>query len=93
MSPIRAADLIEPDWCCRDCGVDTDAIDDYYMVTDHLWDQATHGGMDGHLCIGCLEHRLGRTLHADDFTDRHVNTTSQLRRSPQLAARLHSRRL
>jgi hypothetical protein len=82
--------MIEPDWRCRDCGVDTDAIDEYYMVTDPVWDQATLGEIDGHLCIGCLEHRLGRTLHANDFTDRPVNTTNQLPRSPRLASRLHN---
>jgi hypothetical protein len=80
--------MIEPDWCCQDCGVDTDAIDEYYMVTDPLWEQATHGEIAGHLCIGCLEQRLGRTLHATDFTDYYVNTTHQLRRSPRLIARL-----
>lgn len=24
----------ESDWRCRDCGVDTDTIDEYYMVAD-----------------------------------------------------------
>ncbi len=79
--------MTESDWRCRDCGVDTDAIDEYYMVADPVWKQAAKG-VDGHLCIGCLERRLGRTLHSGDFTDRPVNTTSQLRRSPRLASRL-----
>lgn len=83
--------MVESDWRCEDCGVDTDAIDEYYMVVDSVWDEATRG-MDGHLCIGCLEIRLGRTLHSADFTDRPVNTTDQLRRSARLASRLRSQR-
>jgi hypothetical protein len=79
---------IESDWRCRDCGIDTDAIDEYYMVADPVWDPATDG-MAGHLCVGCLERRLGRTLHAGDFTDWLINTTDQLRRSARLTARMH----
>ena len=48
------------DWRCVDCGVDTDAIDEYYMVDDPVWQQAA-SDTTGHLCISCLEHRLGRT--------------------------------
>ncbi len=77
----------ESDWRCRDCGVDTDTIDEYYMVAAPVWRQAAHD-VDGHLCIGCLERRLGRTLRSGDFTDLPVNSTSQLRRSPRLASRL-----
>lgn len=80
----------ESNWSCRDCGIDTDAINEYYMVADPVWDQATTG-MHGHLCVGCLERRLGRALHAGDFTDRPVNTTDQLRRSARLTARMHCR--
>ena len=47
---------------CLDCGVDTIAIDEYYMVTHELW-----ANSDGMLCIGCLEKRLGRELTPDDF--------------------------
>jgi hypothetical protein len=54
--------------------VDTDAIDEYYMVHDRVWEHATNG-LDGHLCIGCLERRLGRTRQASDFPARPVNTT------------------
>ena len=48
---------------CLDCGVDTIAIDEYYMVTHELW-----ANSDGMLCIGCLEKRLGRELTPDDFS-------------------------
>lgn len=32
--------MTESDWRCRDCGVDTDSIDEYYMVDDRVWEQA-----------------------------------------------------
>jgi hypothetical protein len=70
---------------CADCGVDTAPPADlrkktdwhrseYYMVHDWLWKLAGMVGMDsGFLCIGCLEHRLGRELRRDDFIDAPVN--------------------
>lgn len=64
---------------CADCGIDTmptcrchDA--EYYMVHDQVWEAAGLGR--GHLCIGCLEARLGRRLTPDDFTQARVNTRS-----------------
>jgi hypothetical protein len=77
------------DWRCVDCGVDTDAIDEYYMVYDPVWQQAA-ADTAGHLCIGCLEHRLDRTLTAADFTDRDVNTAAHIQRSPRLTARIQA---
>ena len=59
---------------CADCGVDTIAIREFYMVTDETWALAWPGppikSMLGQqiLCIGCLERRIGRTLTACDFT-------------------------
>lgn len=73
------------------CGVDTDNVDgqgrdEYYMIRDDLWlkinlDRA------GHLCIGCVEQRLGRLLTPADFTDARINR-NQRRRSERLAVRL-----
>jgi hypothetical protein len=83
--------VTESDWRCADCGIDTDAIDEYYMVRDDVWGTAA-GGVDGHLCIECLERRLGRSLHSGDFTDRPVNTSDRLRRSPRLTARMRRHR-
>jgi hypothetical protein len=51
---------------CLDCGVDTRAIDEYYIVTHELWARANPDGA-GMLCVGCLEKRLGRELTPDDF--------------------------
>lgn len=77
------------DWRCLDCGVDTDAIDEYYMVLDPIWEQATHEpDCDGHLCIECIERRLGRALQASDFSARDINTNTDMPRSPRLTARL-----
>ncbi|WP_245672667.1 hypothetical protein [Aldersonia kunmingensis] len=76
------------DWRCLDCGVDTDAIDEYYMVHDQVWLQAAPDGK-GQLCIGCLEARLGRTLSATDFTDAEVNNPGLGARSVRLVDRLN----
>jgi hypothetical protein len=78
--------LLVCDWRCLDCGVDTDAIAEYYMVHDSIWEQA-HPDLRGQLCIGCLELRLGRTLLASDFTDQSINTNPEFKRSPRLISR------
>jgi hypothetical protein len=61
---------------CADCGIGTLTIGEYYIVHDHVWEQAWagrrkpwHGADSGQeiLCIGCLEHRIGRTLMRCDF--------------------------
>lgn len=51
---------------CMDCGVDTDASDEDYMVLDELW-RTAHPTEAGRLCAGCLEARLGRRLRRADF--------------------------
>jgi hypothetical protein len=64
---------------CVDCGVDVHETGEYYMLHDAVWNSAWIGryrspiGLDGQLCIGCLERRLGRTLMHCDFTDGPVN--------------------
>ena len=71
---------------CKDCEIDTLAINEYYMVTAPVWEAACpeHRGM---LCIGCLENRLGRQLTASDFTDAPINR-GVFQYSERLAARL-----
>ena len=44
---------------CAACGVNTLHINEYYMVTDEVWEAAWPQDR-GMLCIGCLENRLGR---------------------------------
>jgi hypothetical protein len=69
---------------CVDC-IDTDRIDEFYMVTQQLWDEA--GAKGGMLCIGCLEKRLGRELNTHDFIEALINST-QFRRSARLRDRM-----
>lgn len=64
---------------CRDCGEDTlsdepEAATEWYMVHDGLWRAA--GMRGGHLCVGCLESRLGRQLSRADFTDSRLHDLS-----------------
>ena len=50
---------------CTDCGVNTRAAREVYMVEVALW--KAHGAGRGFLCVGCLEGRLGRKLTVEDF--------------------------
>jgi hypothetical protein len=45
---------------------------EYYMLKHPVWAQA-NPALDGMLCIGCAEKRLGRRLRASDFTEAPVN--------------------
>jgi hypothetical protein len=71
---------------CVDCSINTMHIDEYYMVTDEIWDDTGLTSNGGMLCIGCLEARLGRKLTARDFSDVPLNYF------PWASARLLSRR-
>ena len=63
---------------CVDCGDDTEA----YMVRDDVW---PIGKLDGWLCVGCVETRIGRKLTPADFTDCAMNRWAG---TPRLRARL-----
>jgi hypothetical protein len=53
---------------CMDCAVDTQDIHEYYTLHNHVWyDITSHTCGRGMLCLGCVEHRLGRTLVPEDF--------------------------
>lgn len=71
---------------CAACSIDTLHINEYYMVTDEVW-EAAWPKRYGMLCIGCLENRLGRELTAEDFTDAPINR-GYFKYSERLAARL-----
>lgn len=71
---------------CAACSINTLHINEYYMVTDEVW-QAAWPRQRGMLCIGCLENRLGRELTASDFTDAPINR-GVFDYSERLAARL-----
>lgn len=80
--------LVVCDWRCLDCTADTDALGEYYMLHDDLWERI-HPEKQGHLCIACVECRLGRELVAADFIDVKVNTDAGLfHRGPRLTDRL-----
>lgn len=71
---------------CMDCGCDTNANEQYYMVRDGLW-RSVNPSIDGMLCLACLEKRLRRSLRAGDFTKAPVNHL-QAAVCPELATRL-----
>jgi len=73
---------------CSDCNRDTNVIDEYYMVKDELWEQATATQQADKLCIGCLEKRIGRQLTKHDFNDAPVNELSYGTKSDRLRNRL-----
>lgn len=58
-------------WECSDCGEDTWM--EYYMIRNPLWKLITTHNPARLLCIGCVEHRLGRKLTKLDFTSAPVN--------------------
>lgn len=60
-------------WLCIDCNIDTGRIGEFYFVQTNLWLQAV-GSINGMLCIGCLEKRIGRQLIKHDFTDCYLNS-------------------
>lgn len=57
----------EPWQHCKDCGVDTVEIKEWYFVRDVVWAASGLGRSDGCFCVGCFEARLGRRLTGDDF--------------------------
>lgn len=61
-------------YLCVDCGIDTSrrhGIAEYYMVRFAIWHAV--GDPEGMLCVGCIEARLERKLHRDDFLECPVN--------------------
>ncbi|TXS34747.1 hypothetical protein EAO72_40835 [Streptomyces sp. or43] len=74
---------------CQDCRADLQELAEWYMVHDQVWAQASTCERGGHLCIGCLETRIGRQLAGGDFTGAPVNRSERWgRRSPRFKDRL-----
>jgi len=71
---------------CGDCGVRTEEISEYFMVTDDLWE--SYANDTRYLCVGCLEIRIGRTLNRWDFTDCPLNKDNREFGSARLRERL-----
>jgi hypothetical protein len=78
------------DGSCMDCGVDTRAKDEYYMLKDELW-RTINPLVVGMLCLECAEDRLGRPLHRGDFSAAPMNKLFALR-CAALAERLQRKR-
>lgn len=70
---------------CFSCRTDTYASGEYYMVRPELW--RTYG-VEGMLCIGCLERRVGRRLTPQDFIDAPINSEEFPDKSDRLKDRL-----
>jgi hypothetical protein len=89
---VVACDCTEYDYKmfhCRDCGVCTNCLQEYYMVTDSVWYSVTTAtSASGMLCIGCLEARSGKLLTARDFTDAPINHIARMIGTARLKARL-----
>jgi hypothetical protein len=51
---------------CFGCGRNCMDLDERFMVHNALWN--AHG-VEGMLCVGCFEKRLGRRLTPKDFTE------------------------
>jgi len=80
---------------CSDCGSETNHNHtdeaEWYMVWDHVWQQALKHGPASYLCVGCLEARLHRKLEASDFNDVVLGNflPDRFCRSPRLADRMN----
>lgn len=72
---------------CLDCDIDTIDAGEYYMVHKDVWSQTGLGSLDGLLCIGCLESRIGRLLNHKDFTNFPINKPGYFYASNRLISR------
>lgn len=64
----NSCSILRVPWNCGDCGLPPD---DIYIVYDFIWSRACAAAPamseSGHLCILCIEARLGRRLNHFDF--------------------------
>src|ERR1019366_2224390 len=60
---------------CADLGLVIAGFEDY-MTRDEIWAEA--GDVEGGLCVGCLEERLGRVLTPEDFLPLPVHEDDEL---------------
>ncbi len=77
---------------CLDCNVDTQEINEYYMLKNMVWEltglSSDGFAKSGFLCIGCVEERIGRELTAQDFIKASVNSPEFFDQSERLQNRL-----
>jgi len=72
---------------CLDCKVDTGKIYEHYYLKDEVWLSVVTTKI-GMLCVHCIENRLGRLLHRNDFTICSINTAKHEPKSARLMNRL-----
>ena len=77
---------------CMDCGVDILEIKEFYMIHDELWAQI-NPQLEGLLCIGCVEKRLGRKLKPEDFLPYKTNSYLIVPQSNRLKSRILGKRV
>jgi hypothetical protein len=70
---------------CFTCGRNTSEMGEYYVVRQNLWKAY---GVEGMLCIGCFETRLGRRLTPAEFIVCDVNKNNDEYKSERLLDRL-----
>lgn len=75
------------EFICIECNINTSDIQEYYMIQDYLWKQV-NPQINGMLCIGCVETKLGRTLISTDFPSYPVNQIGVFLKSERLINRL-----
>lgn len=81
---------------CSDCSVNTEEIDETFMLTDDLWARVVateppvrpNAGGVVVLCVGCIEHRIGRELQPPDFKTVPLSDPTLNAMSPRLLTRI-----
>ncbi len=73
---------------CKDCKKCTTIMKEWYVVNDVLWTIANKGKIEGYLCIGCIEKRIGRKLDYLDFQPMMINVIDGKNKSERLVNRL-----
>jgi hypothetical protein len=69
---------------CEDCRCCTSEFDEWYMLEDDVCAEACPDDPEVILCIGCVEHRLGRELELADFAKDPANLGDPDGRSERL---------
>jgi DNA-directed RNA polymerase subunit RPC12/RpoP len=83
----KTKEEIRKGFLCMDCGKDIYKSNEYYTLLNKVWHRICPTDWKGILCLTCVEKRLGRKLHRDDFL-RCTNNTEQAKVCPELAERL-----
>jgi hypothetical protein len=72
---------------CIDCGIDTGKYGELYFLKPYIW-YHINPLINGMLCVGCAELRLGRQFTPADFTPATINALHYGNKSMRLISRL-----